>query len=297
MRKHNGVNNRLIALASVAVVLGDRECSIEGETALIVGANEMGRFAAETVSEWADHVIVATRTLPHAEHVADSIEAETSTIGLNAMETAVAEARVVVSATGSNAEVLDVETLAEAGETTVIDIARPQDAPTGADRLPSVSVYDADSFEALIEGVQAKKRRVTEAAEQLAGSEFDHLLTQYKRKRADRVISAMHESAERIKTAEVHTAMTEAEFDESQREVVESMADTIVSQLLAAPTESLRSAAEESDWSTIQTAVKLFDSDFGPKSPEFLQSISIENIPEGMRDPTEPAVLERLAED
>jgi len=297
MRKHNRVNDALISLASAAVVLDDCECSIEGETALVVGANEMGRLAAKAVTAWADHVIIATRTVPHAEDVADSIAVENSTIGLNALETAVAEASVVVSATGSNTKVFDVETFAEAGETIVIDVAQPQHVPTGVDRFPSVSVYDADSFKSLTEGTQATKPRVAKTAEPLTDSEFDYLLTQYKRKRADRVISAMYESAQRIKAAEVNTAMTEAEFDESQREVVESMATTIVSQLLAAPTKSLRDAAEKSDWSTIQTAVKLFNSDFGPRSPELLQSIAGEDIPEGTRDPIEPAVLEQLTED
>jgi glutamyl-tRNA reductase len=37
------------------------------------------------------------------------------------------------------------------------------------------------------------------------------------------------------------------------------MADSLVSQLLAPPTESLREAAGEDDWTTIQTAMELFD--------------------------------------
>jgi glutamyl-tRNA reductase len=44
------------------------------------------------------------------------------------------------------------------------------------------------------------------------------------------------------------------------------MADAIVSQLLAAPTQSLRDAAEDDDWETINTALQLFDPDFGPET-------------------------------
>jgi len=41
------------------------------------------------------------------------------------------------------------------------------------------------------------------------------------------------------------------------------MADSLVNQLLAPPTKSLREAAAEDDWSTIHTALQLFDPDFG----------------------------------
>ena len=77
----------------------------------------------------------------------------------------------------------------------------------------------------------------------------------------------------------------------------ESMADALVSQLLAPPTQSLRDAAEEDDWETIHTALELFDPDFGPEPPAFVQDMAVEDIPEGMRDDIPAAVLEQLAED
>ena len=255
MREHIGVSKVIISLVSATGMSSDRECSIEGETALVVGADRMGPLAARAVTEWADHVIVATRTVPHDEHVADSIEAETTTVGLDGLEPAVAEASVVVSATGSNTRVSDV-----------------------------------DSFESLTNKTQSTRRRAARDGERLVDSEFDHLLTQYKRKWAERVISAMHETAQRVKTTEVDTAMAKGE-------AVESMADTIVSQLLAAPTESLRDAAEKGDWSTIQTAVELFDLDCCSEPLEFVQPMSTEELPEEIHDQLQPAILEQLVGD
>jgi len=193
--------------------------------------------------------------------------------------------------------VFEVGTFADAGGTAIVDIAQPRDVPAGADRLPTVSVYDLDALESVTAETREQRQRAAEAVGRLVDEEFDHLLAQYKRKRADRVISAMYESAERVKTAELNTAMAQADFDTDQREVLEAMADSIVSQLLAAPTKSLRDAAEEDDWSTIQTALELFDPDFGPEPPEFVEGMSIDDIPEGMRDQIPPAVLEQLADD
>jgi glutamyl-tRNA reductase len=82
----------------------------------------------------------------------------------------------------------------------------------------------------------------------------------------------MYEAAEHVKRREVETALekleTQGTLTESQRETISSMADALVNQLLAAPTKSLRDAAAEDDWTTIQTAMTLFDPNFGGNTPQ-----------------------------
>lgn len=103
-----------------------------------------------------------------------------------------------------------------------------------------------------------------------------------------------------MKTAEIQTALSKLDLDADQQEVVESMADSIVSQLLSAPTKSLRDAAEEDDWSTIHTALQLFDPEFGPDadgdaSPAFVEDV--DEIPEAMREEMPSAVLDQSSDD
>jgi glutamyl-tRNA reductase len=66
-----------------------------------------------------------------------------------------------------------------------------------------------------------------------------------------------------MKSHELDRALTKLEaqgdLNEEQRETVEAMADSLVSQLLAPPTRSLREAAGQDDWETIRTAMQLFD--------------------------------------
>ncbi|MBV0924699.1 glutamyl-tRNA reductase [Halomicroarcula limicola] len=299
-RNETAINEGVVSLASAAVRLVNRECALAGETALVVGAGEMGQLAARALAERVDRVLVANRTVPHAEHVAETIDVDASAVALNAVEAAVESARIVVSATGSNDHVFDADTFAESGETYVVDIAQPRDVSADAAEVPGVSVYDLDALESVTEETRAQRKRAAEEVEEIVDEEFDRLLAQYKRKRADRVISAMYESAEQVKAAELNRAMASEEFDEAQRDVMESMADAIVSQLLAAPTRSLRDAAEDDDWSTIQTALELFDPDFGPDSndpPAFVEDMAVEDIPEGMREEIPASVLDQLADD
>ncbi|MFC7028733.1 glutamyl-tRNA reductase [Halomicroarcula sp. GCM10025324] len=299
-RTETEINEGVVSLASAAVRLVEAEQPLDGKTALVVGAGEMGRLAAKALSERVDRVIVANRTVPHAEHIAETIETDASAVAIGAAEAALAEASVVVTATGSPDHVFDAESFAGTGETYVVDLAQPRDVPADAADVPSVTVYDLDALESVTAETRQQRQRAAAEVEQLVDEEFDHLLTQYKRKRADRVISTMYESAEQVKAAELNTALSAAEFDEDQQEVLESMADAIVSQLLAAPTRSLRDAAEADDWSTIHTALELFDPEFGPEDVAALTAAdgtAVEDVPAEMRDQMPPAVLDQLTDD
>jgi glutamyl-tRNA reductase len=297
-RTETGINEGVLSLGSAAVRLAAEELGdLDGETALVIGAGEMGTLAAKSLDGRVDRLLVANRTVPHAEHIADQVETEASAVALNALEAAVSEASAVISATGSQEELFDRETLVGTGRTVVVDIAQPRDVPPEADDIPGVTVHDIDALESVTDRTRRQRRRAAEAVEALVDEEFENLLAQYKRKRADRVISAMYESAERVKARELQTAMSKLDLDEESEAVVESMADAIVSQLLAAPTSSLRDAAAEDDWSTIQTALQLFDPNFGPEEdapPDFVADMSPEDIPAEMREEIPTAVLEQL---
>jgi glutamyl-tRNA reductase len=60
--------------------------------------------------------------------------------------------------------------------------------------------------------------------------------------------------------------------------------------LLAAPTKSLRDAAAEDDWNTIQTALSLFDPEFGgeeaapPTAERPRESLDADDIPQHVLD-------------
>jgi len=115
----------------------------------------------------------------------------------------------------------------------------------------------------------------------------------------------MYEGAERIKNRELTTAISKLEHEsdgdgisEAEQEILESMADALVGQLLSAPTRSIRDAAENDDWSTISTALGLFGPGLEPEpatppaSPDEPAA-----IPDEMREKMPERVLEQLTED
>ena len=299
-RTKTAINQGVLSLGSAAVELAQRETNLDGSSALIVGAGEMGMLSARALSAaGVDQLTIANRTVPHAEHIAAELDVDASAVHLDAIPAAAAEADVLISATNSSEHLISTADLKETDQIVCIDIAQPHDIEPGADAIDGVSLYDIDSLEAVTEETRSDREAAAEAVEAIIDEEFDRLLASFKRKQADEAIRAMYEGAERVKTREVTTALTKLEANgdltDEQREIVVSLADALVGQLLAAPTKSLREAAGEDDWTTIQTAMKLFDPGFDdpPMSPP---NASDSEGPVGS-DQIPQHVLERISDD
>jgi glutamyl-tRNA reductase len=293
-RTETAINEGVVSLASAAVRLVAEKHGLDGTTAVVLGAGEMGQLAAKRLADRVDRLVLVNRTVSRAESLADSVEpaaCDLRVTGLADLPATLGPADVVISATASAERVLDPTDLADVGETFVVDITRPRDVAPGADDLPHLTVYDLDRLETVTEKTRQMRREAAERVEDIVDEEFEQLLVQYKRQRADQVISAMYESAERIKASELERTLGELDLDEADEEVVESMADAIVSQLLAVPTNSLRDAAEADDWTTIHTALRLFNPRFGPDSdavsPAFVTEMTSGDLPDTVQEQLE----------
>jgi glutamyl-tRNA reductase len=282
-RTETVINDGATSIGTAAVRLAERETALEGATALVVGAGEMGKLAATALADAGiGELIVANRTIPHAEHVANSVDADARAISLDDVEGALTTADVVVTATDNSEYVVDADDVAAAGETLVVDLAQPRDVDPAAAEAGAVEIRDMDDLQAVTAETHANRKTAAREVEAMIDAEFDRLLDEYKRRQADEAIGTMYEAAERIKAREVETAVSQleaaGELTDEQREAVKSMADALVGQLLAAPTKSLREAAAEDDWETIRTAMQLFDPGFGDGAP------SGDGTPEGAPD-------------
>ncbi len=305
-RTETAINEGVVSLASAAVRLVSEKRGLADATAVVIGAGEMGKLAANRLAPNVDTLVIANRTVSRAEQIAKEIdETPVETESIADLRETFERGDVVITATGSQEWLIDPEPLRWVGETFVVDIARPRDIPPAAHEFPQLTVYDLDRLEAVTEKTRQRRRNAATQVEDIVEEEFDRLLTQYKRKRADQVISAMYESAERIKARELEETFEKLDLDEESEAVVESMADTLVSQLLAPPTNSLRDAAQADDWTTIHTALRLFNPNLDDESasgpPPFVEMSpddvpNPDAIPDHVRENLPAGVLDQLEE-
>ena len=263
-RTETGLNDGVVSLGSAAVAFADEEVQVDGATAAVLGAGEMGTIAAKSLANHGvDRLYVVNRTIPHAEHVAGAVDVDASAVGLSAVPTVLEEADVVLSTTASDEPLIEPADVEGATPTTFVDLAQPRDVHPDVDDCPGAVVYDLDDLERVTERTRRQRQDAATEVETLIDDEFDHLLERYKRKRADEAIATMYERASERKDAELDRAIARLEatgdLTDEQRDAVESMADALVNKLLAPPTSSLRDAAAEDDWTTIHTALQLFD--------------------------------------
>ncbi|AWB27293.1 glutamyl-tRNA reductase [Halococcoides cellulosivorans] len=260
-RTETAINDGVVSLGGAAVRLADRELDLHGQRAVVVGAGEMGRTVARSLADRTavERVTVANRTVETATRVASDLACAADAVGLDAIERASVDARLVVTATAAADPVLDRSTLESAGETVVIDLGQPRDVAAAARDLPHVESYDLGDVEAITDAAQAERGAATAAVEQLIDDACARLDRRLERRRADAAISAMYEAGERIKADQIEQASQRIDAGGDERAVLEDMADAIVNRLLATPTEALRDAAEDGDLETLEVALDVFD--------------------------------------
>ncbi|MFB6163428.1 MAG: glutamyl-tRNA reductase [Halococcoides sp.] len=260
-RTETAINDGVVSLAGAAVRLADREADLAGDNAVVVGAGEMGRRVARSLADRTpvEAVTIANRTRERAREVSADLTVPSDAITLDRIEAAIDDAALVITATAASEPVIDRSVVENAGSTIVVDLGQPRDVTQGARDCLSIETYDLGDVEAITDAAQAERTTAIEQVERHIADARERLDTRLERRPADAAISAMYESGERIKAAQVERASRRIDADASERAVLEDMADAIVNRLLATPTEALRDAAENGDVDTLETALDVFD--------------------------------------
>jgi len=276
-RSETAINEGIVSLGSAAVDLVEREGGLAGRT-LVIGAGEVAETVIAAIGPQEDgELCVLNRSPERAAALAAEVGAGWG--GLDGLSDQLRAADVVIVSTGSASPVIGRGSLANAGETLVVDLGQPRDVAPDADALENVAIYDLDDLRTVTRRTHEERREAAAAVEAIVEEEYHHLIESYKRKRADAVIRGMYRGADRIKERELSRALSKLDgLDADQRDVVRGLADAMVSRLLAAPTKSLRDAAADDDVETMLAAIELFDPGDGDEAAaEFLA-----DLPDGL---------------
>jgi glutamyl-tRNA reductase len=233
-----------VALSHAADAIGP----LEGRTALLIGAGSMSALSGATLRRLGiGRVVVANRTLEHAQRLAETLEGEA--IGLDAIEEAMAAADVVVSCTGSTGVVVEAaaveraQKLRDDAPIALLDLALPRDIDPAVRDLSGVTLVDLTSLQEVLEDSEAGAD--VEAARAIVTEEVGTFLAWQMASRVAPTVVALRSRAEEVVAAELARLETRLpELDPRSRSELDVTVRRVVDKLLHAPTVRVKELTE-----------------------------------------------------
>jgi glutamyl-tRNA reductase len=249
-RAETAISRHPATLSSVAVRVAEQVAGpLPAQRVVIVGAGEMAQLAVEALhARGARRITVVNRTPARATTLADRWGGRG--LPLDHLRHALADADVVVTATGAPHFIITAELVAEAlagrpqRPLLLMDIAVPRDVDPAARALPGVRYFDLDSLEAFLHDALAERQQAVPQVEAIAAGEMARFGDWLAARDVAPVIAGLHAKAEAIRRAEVDKTLRHLpNLTPAERQHIESLAEALVNKLLQAPTGRLKAEA------------------------------------------------------
>ncbi|MFO7572228.1 MAG: glutamyl-tRNA reductase [Gaiellaceae bacterium] len=234
-----------MALALADGALGD----LREKNALVVGA---GRIGLQTLKAFASrgitNVAIVNRTRERAEEAGERFGA--AVYGLDELEDALAWADVAVTATSSEAQVIDAALVRRAADRrgsralVLIDLAVPADVDRDAGDVESVRLFDVDDLRAGLDETMASRLREVPPVEAIVEQEVEAFSRRYRELEIEPLVVELRRQAEEIRARELERALGDlGDVDEEIAERIEHLSRALVKKLMHEPTVRLREHA------------------------------------------------------
>jgi glutamyl-tRNA reductase len=264
------------AVALARKIFGD----LKGRTVLVIGAGEMGKLTAIHMrAQGIQRLVIMSRTSKHAESLAATIGG--SAMPWEALSTALAEADILITATGSSAPIVSRALVAQTMKARrqrplfIIDIAVPRDVEAGAADLEEVFLYNIDDLQTVVQ--ENISRRATEAlrAERIVSEEVSRFTAWLNSRGAVPTVVALRQRFEAVRQSELRRLEPKlSALPPEARARVDEITRLIVEKLLINPTEQLKSISDADTVAAYSDALnRLFNlsadgaNQAGPESP------------------------------
>ena len=210
---------------------------------------------------------VVNRTFERAQTLADELGGLARPWG--EMNQALAEARVVVTATGAREPIIDARRMERVlkqsgrGPMVLVDIANPRNIHPKVGEMDRVFLYDLDALESIADQNRAQRRKEIPKVEGIVVEEVDRFLAWYESLEMVPVIRALRGRFQEIADKEMQRQVKN--FHPSDQEALHEYTRALLNKLLHQPTKLIR-GVEASSSHGIRKLVaiqELFELDVG----------------------------------
>jgi glutamyl-tRNA reductase len=251
VRSETALSEGAVSVSYAAVSLAKKIFgNLKGRTVLVLGAGEMGKLTAiHMQAQGIGRLIIASRTAAHAAALADSIGG--TAMPWESLNTALADADILITATGSSTPLISRSLIAQAMKARrrrplfIIDIAVPRDVEAGAGELEEVFLYNIDDLQTVVQENLSKRSTEAADAEKIVSEEVGKFLGWLNSRGAVPTVVALRHRFESIRQSELRRLEPKlAPLSPDARARVDEITRLIVEKLLINPTEQLKSISD-----------------------------------------------------
>jgi glutamyl-tRNA reductase len=252
VRAETGVGEGAVSVSYAAIALAKKIFgNLGGRSVLILGAGEMAKLTGiHLQSQQVKQITIASRTLLSAQALAARLGGVA--VRWEEMDTALAAADIVVTATGAAEPVLTRARVEEVMRPRrnrplfIIDIAVPRDVESSTGGLDEVFLYNIDDLRAIVQENLARRSGELARAEAIVEQEVARFTAWMQSREIVPTVIALRERFETIRRAELQRLEPKlAGLPPEARRRIDEVTRLIVEKLLLTPTEQLKSASDE----------------------------------------------------
>lgn len=267
VRTETEINRGALSIASASVDLAeDTVGDLKNKMVLVIGTGEMGTLVTRALSHREIELMyIANRTYEAAKNLADEMGGHA--VHFDQIDENLRRADVVISATGAPHYVLKHEQVEKAmdfreKELLLIDIANPRDIDPSIKDIPHITLYNIDNLRVINEKNLEMRMEEAKKAQAIIDEEFDLLIKQYKRQRADTLVSELYAQSYKLRVNEKEKALTRLgayhTIGDTESQIIEDLTHSIINKMLAEPTKVIRYAAEIGDDELLESVARVF---------------------------------------
>ncbi len=263
VRTETAVGSSAVSVASVAVELAKKIFgSLQGKSVFLVGAGKMSELAARhLIAHGATSIFVANRTYDRAIRMAQKFDGQA--IEFSRLYDSCDRADIVITSTGAPHAIFR----REHGELFLsrrknrpmffIDIAVPRDVDPEMNKVDGIFVYDIDDLQQAVSTHVADRRKEAERAEQIISSEVERFQSRLQTLDVVPTIVSLQDHLETIRQAEIDRVRGRlGALSPEQELAVEALTRGIVNKIMHTPISTLKTAARESEATTVVDLVR-----------------------------------------
>ena len=265
VRNETGIGANAVSISYMAVELGKKIFnSLEGRTALLIGAGEMAELSARhLVNAGVSRVLLANRTEGPAAQLAKEFGGES--VPLDELSNHLAAADIVICSTAASefviTEAMAREALAKRRNrpSFFIDISVPRNIDPAVGDIPNVFVFDIDDLESVISSNIREREREAERAELIVESEIMQFQQSLRALDIGPTIGALRQKLQDIAKLELTRQRNRlGTLTPEQESAIEALLMATVNKISHPVLSHIRSSHEISDTDNIQAWRDIF---------------------------------------